>query len=175
MIEKKKILKFIWDVLKCLFIVYPLTLLQWLIMENLTKLDNNSYLLILITDVIFIIVYLYFYKKSENKSINHSDKDYLLKKWKEEKRMSQEIIDMVDNLLNNFIHNVIKTSEVYNNKNENIDYLLKNFIIELNQINDRFHFIHEIESEELIEYINYLLLFNQCNYNKDIIDKYRRW
>ena len=29
-----------------------------LIMENLTELDNNSYLSILITDVIFIIVYL---------------------------------------------------------------------------------------------------------------------
>lgn len=117
--------------------------------------------------------YLKLYEPDKHYKFNISKvKNYsLLEKWNNEKKISKEIINLLEELINKLVN------DFSDDKNLNLskDKYLKHFIIELNKLNDKFNFIHTVESEELIEYIHYILSINNITDDNDIVDKYRNW
>ncbi len=125
-------------------------------------------------DKLLDIWYLNYLKKYEPEKvykfhINQMKNNSILEKWDKEKRISQELFELLEICFNDFINGI----SILNNSNK--DKLLKHFIIKLNKLNEKFNFIQTIEREELVEYINYLLSVNEIVDDNDIIDKHRNW
>lgn len=114
---------------------------------------------------------LYEPEKVHNFNINHLKNNSILKKWRRTKRISNEILELVEKIFIEFIRGISKTGEFNNTKDDSIEKL----ITKLNKINSRFNFIQTIESEELLEYINYLLKIHDIIDDNDIIDSHREW
>lgn len=119
--------------------------------------------------------YLNYLKKYEPEKIYKFNiqlkKNSPLKKWNKENRISKEIFELLEKLFDEFTQNISKVNQL----NIDRDKSLKQLILDINRINDKFHFLYTIESEELIEFINYLLSINNIIDENDIIDTYRKW
>ena len=108
-------------------------------------------------------------EKVYNFNVNQLKNNSILEKWNKEKRVSEELFELLDKCFDEFVKDI----SISNNSNK--DKFLERLITGLNKLNEKFDFIQTIEREELIDYISYLLSVNNIVDNNDIIDKHRTW
>ena len=117
--------------------------------------------------------YMEYLKNYEPEKINSFKikKESIIEKWAKEKRFSNTIVNIVNDLFQKFQKRISINIENALDLNETIKQLIE----ELNEINKKYCFIETHESEELIEYIYDILNAYNCSDLDDIVDRFRQW
>jgi len=120
--------------------------------------------------------YLDYLRKCKPEALNNSilqKNQSLIQIWDLEKRISSNIIILLKSYFEKFEKELSEAQKDYKSVSEAIIELIE----KLNLLNDKYYFISTQESEEIVEYINYLLgLYHYVDFNKYLdIDSLRRW
>lgn len=121
--------------------------------------------------------YLEYLKKYEPEKLSNfvaeAQNQTIIKDWTFNENMPTPLLIELKEHFTAFEKYLSNKKKNYNYVNEKITDLIK----KLNSLNDKYNFISTQESEEILEYINYLLnLYQYDQYNKYVdMDKLRRW
>ena len=117
--------------------------------------------------------YMDYLKKFEPEKTNgfKIKKASIIEKWIKEKRFSNTITDSVNDMFKIFR----KRISISARDSLDVNKIIKQLIENLNEINNKHHFIGTQESEELIGYIYNILNIYNCSDTDDIVDRFRNW
>ena len=115
--------------------------------------------------------YAEYLKAYEPNRFSQRKKEKMINLFSKNESITQEDLEKIYSLFSNF------EKEILANKKDmfHINQVVKNLTLELNVWNYSHNFIETEESEVILEYVNDILLKNECTEALDVIDVYRKW
>ncbi len=95
----------------------------------------------------------------------------VFERWEKEEKIAKELIKKIDFLLMDF------ATRIHKNKTDStkVNEAIKQVVEEINIWNSKNSIIETEDAEIIIQYFYYILKFNDCMYDQNIVSRFRKW